>query len=79
MEPIALRRISGKLASVIGHADRVAPLRDYCAGLLATEGRKSDEPIAAVTAPSRTSAQHQSCCIRQRVELVGGAAVGQGA
>jgi SRSO17 transposase len=50
----------GELASVIGHADRVAPLRDYCAGLLATEGRKSIEPIAAVTAPSRTSAQHQS-------------------
>src|ERR1700693_4284312 len=50
----------GELASVIGHADRVAPLRDYCAGLLATEGRKSVEPIAAVTAPSRTSAQHQS-------------------
>ena len=50
----------GELASVIGHADRVGPLRDYCAGLLATEGRKSVEPIAAVTAPSRTSAQHQS-------------------
>ena len=48
-----------ELASVIGHADRLAPLRDYCAGLLATEGRKSVEPIAAVTAPSEVSAQHQ--------------------
>jgi SRSO17 transposase len=37
----------GELASVIGHADRVAPLRDYCTGLLAAEGRKSVEPMAA--------------------------------
>jgi SRSO17 transposase len=49
----------GELASVIGHADRVVPLRDYCTGLLATEGRRSVEPMAAVTAPSRVSAQHQ--------------------
>src|ERR1700686_3192868 len=48
-----------ELTSVIGHADRAAPLRDYCAGLLATEGRKSVEPMAAVTAPSRVSVQHQ--------------------
>ena len=48
-----------ELASVIGHADRMAPLRDYCAGLLATEGRKSVEPMAAVTAPSQVSVQHQ--------------------
>jgi len=48
-----------ELTSVIGHADRAAPLRDYCAGLLAAEGRKSVEPMAAVTAPSRVSAQHQ--------------------
>jgi SRSO17 transposase len=49
----------GELARVIGHADRVVPLRDYCTGLLATEGRKSVEPIAAVTAPSEVSVQHQ--------------------
>src|SRR6202163_2417295 len=48
-----------ELTSVIGHADRALPLRDYCAGLLATEGRKSVEPMAAVTAPSRVSVQHQ--------------------
>jgi SRSO17 transposase len=48
-----------ELASVIGHADRLTPLRDYCTGLLATEGRKSVEPMAAVTAPSEVSAQHQ--------------------
>jgi SRSO17 transposase len=29
------------LASVIGHADRKAPLRDYCVGLMACGGRKS--------------------------------------
>jgi SRSO17 transposase len=48
-----------ELTSVIGHADRAAPLRDYCIGLLTAEGRKSVEPMAAVTAPSRVSAQHQ--------------------
>src|SRR4051812_38244413 len=48
------------LAEVIGHADRVAPLRDYCLGLLLPGERKSVELIAAVTAPARVSAQHQS-------------------
>ena len=47
------------LTSAIGHADRAAPLRDYCVGLLAADGRKSVEPMAAVTAPARVSAQHQ--------------------
>jgi len=48
------------LASVIGHADRVNPLRDYCTGLMMPCERKSVEPMAAVTAPARTAAQHQS-------------------
>jgi SRSO17 transposase len=48
------------LASVIGHQDRMAPLHDYCLGLVTAGGRKSVEPIAAITAPDRTSAQHQS-------------------
>jgi SRSO17 transposase len=48
------------LAEVIGHADRVKPLRDYCTGLLMPCERKSVEPMAAVTAPERTAAQHQS-------------------
>ena len=48
-----------ELTGVIGHADRAAPLRDYCTGLLAAEGRRSVEPMAAVTAPARVSAQHQ--------------------
>jgi SRSO17 transposase len=48
------------LTSVIGHKDRAEPLRGYCKGLLVTAGRKSVEPMAAVTAPERTSAQHQS-------------------
>jgi SRSO17 transposase len=49
----------GELTKMIGHADRVGPLRDYCRGLLATPGRRSVEPMAAVTAPEITSAQHQ--------------------
>jgi SRSO17 transposase len=48
-----------ELTSVIGHADRAAPLRDYCVGLLAAEGRRSVEPMAAVTAPAQVSVQHQ--------------------
>jgi SRSO17 transposase len=48
------------LVSVIGHADRVGPLRDYCLGLIMPCERKSVEPMAAVTAPHRTAAQHQS-------------------
>jgi len=48
------------LVSVIGHADRARPLRDYCVGLMMPCERKSVEPMAAVTAPERTAAQHQS-------------------
>src|SRR3954465_14598278 len=48
------------LVDVIGHADRASPLRHYCPGLLMPAERKSVEPIAALTAPSRVPAQHQS-------------------
>jgi len=54
------RAYAADLGSVLGHADRVRPFADYCTGLLAAEGRKSVEPLAAVTAPARTAAQHQS-------------------
>ena len=50
----------GSLNEVIGHRDRMGPLRHYCAGLLAGCERKSVEPLAAITAPARVSAQHQS-------------------
>ena len=49
-----------ELASVMGHAARVGPMRDYCTGLLLSCERKSVEPIAAATAPAGASAQHQS-------------------
>ncbi len=48
------------IVSVIGHADRAGPLRDYCTGLVMPGERKSVEPMAAITAPERTAAQHQS-------------------
>src|SRR5437763_10058157 len=48
------------LTSVIGHKDREEPLRHYCTGLLMPCERKSVEPMAAITAPDRTAAQHQS-------------------
>jgi SRSO17 transposase len=49
-----------RLSTALGHRDREGPFRAYCAGLLGTEGRKSVEPLAAATAPSRVSGQHQS-------------------
>src|SRR5467141_5303398 len=48
------------LAGVLGHADRIGPLRDYCTGLILPGERKSVEPMAAKTAPARAAAQHQS-------------------
>lgn len=54
-------RVYGEaLAEVIGHADREQPLRDYCLGLLMPGERKSVEPMAALVAPARVSAEHQS-------------------
>jgi len=57
------------LAAVLGREDRAEPLKDYCTGLLMPGERKSVEPIAAVVAPSRVSAKHQSL-----LHLVGQAA-----
>ena len=50
----------GDLASVLGDGRRVGPLTSYCTGLLMPADRKSVEPMAAMTAPERTAAQHQS-------------------
>jgi SRSO17 transposase len=54
-----LRLYIENLGDVIGHADRMAPLHDYCTGLLLPGERKSVEPIAALTEPANTQAQHQ--------------------
>jgi hypothetical protein len=51
------------IVSVIGHADRAGPLRDYCIGLMMPDERKSVEPMAAVTAPERTVRSISRCCI----------------
>ncbi len=48
------------LATVLGRADRAEPLKDYCIGLLMPGERKSVEPMAAIVAPARVSAKHQS-------------------
>ena len=48
------------LSRCLGHADRVAPFRSYCTGLLLPGDRKSVEPMAARLRPERTSAEHQS-------------------
>ena len=49
----------GELTTVVGHASRVRPVMDYCAGLLVTEGRRNAETMAVVTKPAHVSAQHQ--------------------
>jgi SRSO17 transposase len=48
------------VTSVLGHADRDAPFRSYCAGLLLPGARKSVEPMAARVEPGRVRAAHQS-------------------
>ncbi len=48
------------ITSVLGHADRAAPFRSYCAGLLLPGDRKSVEPMAARLQPGRVQAAHQS-------------------
>ena len=49
-----------QLAGVIGHADRIEPLRGYCMGLILPGDRKSVEPMAARVAPGKVRSQHQS-------------------
>jgi SRSO17 transposase len=49
-----------RLAGVLGHADRAAPLTAYCTGLILPGERKSIEPIAARVEPGRVPAAHQS-------------------
>jgi SRSO17 transposase len=44
----------------LGDMRRVAPVRDYCTGLLLPGERKSVEPMAARLEPERVSAKHQS-------------------
>ncbi len=67
MDRLALEESGSRFAAfveslneVIGHRDRTGPFRHYCSGLLAGCERKSVEPLAAITAPERVSAQHQS-------------------
>jgi hypothetical protein len=47
------------LGSELKHADREGPFQYYCAGLLATAGRRSVEPMPVVTDPGHVSKQHQ--------------------
>jgi SRSO17 transposase len=48
------------IISALGHADRAAPFRSYCKGLLLPGDRKSVEPMAARVEPARVQAAHQS-------------------
>lgn len=48
------------LGKATGHADRGAPLKNYCTGLLLPGERKSVEPMAARLAPDNVRRMHQS-------------------
>lgn len=48
------------LAQAAGHADRIAPLKNYCTGLLLPGERKSVEPMAARLAPDDVRRMHES-------------------
>jgi len=48
------------LAGGLGHMDRHAGLKDYCAGLMLPIRRKSVEPLAAHVDPLHVQAKHQS-------------------
>ena len=48
------------LSETLLHADRVGPMHDYCRGLMLSGDRKSVEPMAALVAPQRAGAKHQS-------------------
>ena len=48
------------LAEAAGHADRHAPLKSYCTGLLLPGERKSVEPMAARLAGDNVRRMHQS-------------------
>ena len=48
------------LAEGLGHADRHAGLKGYCAGLMLPLARKSVEPMAASLDPQHVSARHQA-------------------
>jgi SRSO17 transposase len=50
----------GALCEVIGHADRIDPLRSYCTGLLLPGERKSIEPMAARLDPAHVPSLHQA-------------------
>lgn len=49
-----------RLSLAVRHADRAAPLRAYCLGLMLPGDRKSVEPMAARVEPARVQAAHQS-------------------
>ncbi|HKP94413.1 MAG TPA: hypothetical protein VJ385_01530 [Fibrobacteria bacterium] len=53
-------RYTDRLSSLLGHADRVRPLRDYCHGFYSDCLRKRNEPSAARPDPLHVVAKHQS-------------------
>ena len=55
----------GELASVLGDARRCTAMISYCTGLLLPSERKSVEPMAALTAPTRRCSSVRRGCSRR--------------
>src|SRR5271155_923599 len=51
---------AAELANVLGRKGRGEQFVDYSRGLIVASGRKSVEPLAAVTAPAKVAPKHQS-------------------
>ena len=54
------------MSSILGHADRIAPFRSYCTGLILPGERKSVEPIAARVEPGRVQRRINRSIISSR-------------
>src|SRR6201993_6264 len=68
------------LVSVIGHADRARPLRDYCVGLMLPCERKSVEPMGCGDgAGAHRGATSVAAAFCWQWEVVGREGPGQGA
>lgn len=68
-----------EIAAVLGHADRVAPMHDYCLGLVLPDERKSVEPMAAVTAGAGWRPAPIAAAFHRQRGVVGPQGPGQGA
>ena len=79
MEPDRFAAYVGELASVIGHADRVMPLHDYCTGCWRPRDAEASSRSQRRRHERSVGAASAAVASRQPGRLVGGVGIGQGA